>query len=192
VSKEPRADQGESDRVSPTGWTGRCFEDFRVGDVYQHRPGRTITSADNVWFSLITVNANPLHVDRHYSARTAFGRPLVNSCFTLALVTGLSVPDVSQNAFANLGWDEVRLPHPVFEGDTIYAQSEVLQVRPSRSRPIVGIVQVKSIGYNQDGDVVIEFKRAIMVYRRGHVPEMPRPTVGSKAHQSDQEREESW
>jgi acyl dehydratase len=191
VSKEPQVDPNDSDRVSPIGWTGRCFEDFRVGDVYQHRPGRTITSADNVWFSLITVNANPLHVDRHYSAQTEFGRPLVNSCFILAVVTGLSVPDVSQNAFANLGWDEVRLSHPVFEGDTIYAQSEVLQTRPSRSRPNVGIVKVKSIGYNQDGVVVIEFKRTVMVYRRGHVPEMPGPTLGPQAHQSDREPEGS-
>src|SRR5215472_13494638 len=175
VSMEPRAEPDESDRVSPIGWTGRCFEDFRVGDVYQHRPGRTITSADNVWFSLITVNANPLHVDRNYSARTEYGRPLVNSCFVLALVTGLSVPDVSQNAFANLGWDEVRLPHPVFEGDTIYAQSEVLETRPSNSRPKVGIVRVRTTGVNQDGTTVIEFKRTFMVYRRGFVPESMLP-----------------
>jgi len=172
---QSNSNSSESDRVPTAGWTGRCFEDFRVGDVYQHRPGRTITNADNIWFSLLTVNANPLHIDGHYSAQTEFGRPLVNSCFTLALITGLSVPDVSQNAFANLGWDEVRLPHPVFEGDTIYAESEVLETRPSRSRPNVGIVQVRSTGYNQDGTVVIEFKRTIMVYRRGQVPEVPRP-----------------
>lgn len=180
MAEEPRTPDDESARVSPAGWAGRCFEDFRVGDVYQHRPGRTITGADNIWFSLLTVNANPLHIDSHYSARTELGRPLVNSCFTLAVVTGLSVPDVSQNAFANLGWDEVRLPHPVFEGDTIYAQSEVLETRPSRSRPNVGIVRVQSLGYNQDGTVVIAFKRTIMVYRRGQVPPVPRPTFAAR------------
>ena len=161
---------------SPTdGWTGRCFEDFRVGDVYRHHLGRTVTSADNMWFTLLTMNTNPIHVDAHYSRQTEFGRPLVNSCFTLALVTGISVADVSQNAVANLGWDEVRLPHPVFEGDTIYGESEVLEARPSASRPQAGIVRVATRGYNQDGTLVIEFKRSIMVYRRGHVPQRPNP-----------------
>jgi itaconyl-CoA hydratase len=164
-------------RIPATGWTGRCFEDFQVGDVYRHRLGKTITSADNVWFTHITLNTNPMHFDQHYAAQTEFGRILVNSCFTLALVTGLSVPDVSQNAFANLGWDEVRLPHPVFEGDTIYAESEVLETRASRSRPNVGIVRIKTIGYNQDGTIVIEYKRTIMINRRGHVPEPPRPVA---------------
>jgi len=166
-----------SERVSPNGWTGRCFEDFRVGDVYSHHLGRTITSADNVWFTNLTLNTNPIHFDAHYAAQTEFGRIVVNSCYTLALVTGLSVADVSQNAFANLGWDEVRLPHPVFEGDTIYAASEVLETRASKSRPNVGIVRIKSIGYNQDGTTVIEFKRTIMVYRRGQAPQPPRPPI---------------
>ena len=156
-------------------WSGRCLEDFTVGDVYEHQLGRTITTTDNIWFTLLTVNANPIHFDSHYSAQTEFGRPLVNSCFTLALVTGLSVPDVSQNAMANLGWHEVKLPHPVFEGDTIYARSEVLEVRPSKSRPNVGIVRVRSTGYNQDGVTVIEYERSIMVYRRGHLPQRPKP-----------------
>ena len=156
-------------------WQGRCLEDFTVGDVYEHQLGRTITTTDNMWFTQLTMNTNPIHVDHHYSAQTEFGRPLVNSCFTLALVTGLSVPDVSQNAMANLGWHEVKLPHPVFEGDTIYARSEVLEVRPSRSRPNVGIVRVRSTGYNQDGVTVIEYERSVMVYRRGHVPERPKP-----------------
>ena len=153
------------------GWTGRVFEDFEVGDVYPHPLGRTILEADNAWFTLMTQNTNPIHFDRVYASRTEFKRPLVNSCFTLALVTGQSVTDISQNVMANLGWDEVRLPHPVFEGDTIHSQSEVLEKRESRSRPNVGIVTVKSTGYNQDGNVVIEFKRTIMVYRRGHVPD---------------------
>jgi itaconyl-CoA hydratase len=155
--------------------SGRCFEDFTVGDVYEHQLGRTITTTDNMWFTQLTMNTNPIHVDHHYSAQTEFGRPLVNSCFTLALVTGLSVPDVSQNAMANLGWHDVKLPNPVFEGDTIYARSEVLEVRPSRSRPNVGIVRVRSTGYNHEGVIVIEYERTVMVYRRGHLPDRPKP-----------------
>lgn len=153
-----------------TGWQGRCLEDFTVGAVYEHRLGRTITSADNIWFTLLTMNTNPIHVDHAFAAATEFGRPLVNSTLTLALVTGLSVPDVSQNAVANLGWDNVRLPAPVFEGDTLYARSEVLEARPSNSRPNAGIVRVRTIGFNQDNVVVVEFERAIMIYRRGHLP----------------------
>ena len=153
-----------------TGWTGRVFEDFVVGDVYVHPLGRTVTDADNIWFTLLTQNSNPIHFDRHYAMQTEFGRPLVDSTFTLALVTGQSVSDLSQNAMANLGWDEVRLPHPVFEGDTIYSRSEVLEARASRSRPNVGIVRVKTTGVNQDGVTVIEFTRTFMVYKRGHVP----------------------
>ena len=156
------------------GWRGRFFEDFTVGDVYQHPLGRTVTTTDNVWFTLLTQNTAPIHFDHHYAAQTAFGRPLVDSTFTLALVTGQSVTDISQNVFANLGWDEVRLPHPVFEGDTIYSQSEVLAARESASRPDVGIVTVRTTGYNQEGVVVIRFQRTIMVYKRGHAPEIPR------------------
>ena len=151
----------------------RYFEDFAVGDVYEHKLGRTVTTADNMWFTLLTMNTNPIHVDHHYSAQTEFGRPLVNSCFTLALVTGISVPDVSENALANLGWDGVKLPHPVFEGDTIYARSEVLETRASRSRPGVGIVRVRTSGYNQAGQTVIEFDRSVMVYRREAAPTRP-------------------
>jgi itaconyl-CoA hydratase len=114
-------------------------------------------------------------VDHAYAAQTEFGKPLVDSTFTLALVTGQSVTDVSQNVFANLGWDEVRLPAPVFEGDTIYSRSEVLEKRGSRSRPNVGIVVVRTSGYNQDGETVIEFKRTVMVYRKDHAPEVARP-----------------
>jgi acyl dehydratase len=159
------------------GWQGRFFEDFTVGDVYQHPLGRTVTTTDNAWFTLLTQNTNPLHFDHHYAAQTDFGKPLVDSTFTLALVTGQSVSDVSQNAMANLGWDEVRLPAPVFEGDTIYSQSEVLEARASRSRPNVGIVTVKTTGYNQRGETVITFKRTIMVYRRGQAPTIPRPAL---------------
>ncbi|MBZ5560699.1 MAG: MaoC family dehydratase [Acidobacteriia bacterium] len=152
------------------GWTGRVFEDFTVGDVYEHPLGRTLLAADNVWFTCLTMNTNPIHFDAHYSAKTEFGKPLMNSCFTLSLVTGQSVTDLTQNAVANLGWDDVRLPHPVFEGDTIYSRSEVLETRASRSRPNVGIVTVKTTGMNQDGTPVIEFTRTFMVWKRGHVP----------------------
>lgn len=156
------------------GWTGRVFEDFEVGDVYSHPLGRTILSADNSWFTLLTQNTAPTHFDHHYAAQTEFGRPLVNSCFTLALVTGQSVTDISQNVMANLAWDEVRLPNPVFEGDTIYSQSEVLEKRESKSRDNVGIVKVKTTGFKQDGVVVITYTRTVMVYRRGHVPRIAR------------------
>jgi itaconyl-CoA hydratase len=156
------------------GWKGRFYEDFAVGDVYQHPLGRTVIATDNIWFTLLTQNTAPIHFDHHYAAQTEFGRPLVDSTFTLALVTGQSVTDISQNVLANLGWDEVRLPHPVFEGDTIYSQSEVLATRESQSRPNVGIVTVKTTGYNQEGQVVITFKRTIMVYKRGCAPHIPR------------------
>jgi len=158
------------------GWQGRVFEDFEPGDIFEHPLGRTITQADNIWFTLLTVNTNPIHFDEAYAARTEFKRPLVDSTFTLALVTGLSVSDVSLNAI-NLGWDQVRLPAPVFEGDTLYAQSEVIEARPSASRPTMGIVKLRTTGINQEGVTVIGFFRTIMVYRRGHTPEGFRPRV---------------
>ena len=157
------------------GWTGRAFEDFEVGDVYEHPLGRTILAADNVWFTCLTMNTNAIHFDAAYAATSEFKKPLVNSCFTLALVTGQGVTDLTVNGVANLGWDEVRLPHPVFEGDTIYSKSEVLETRESKSRPKHGIVKVKSTGINQDGKVVIEFTRTFMVWKRGHVPSARRP-----------------
>ena len=156
------------------GWRGRFFEDFEVGDVYEHPLGRTITTADNMWFTLLTQNTAPIHFDHHYSSQTEFGKPLVNSALTLALVTGQSVTDISQNAMANLGWDEVRLPNPVFEGDTIYSRSEVLEKRESTSRKNVGIVTVRTSGFNQDGTEVITFRRTAMVYRRGQSPRIAR------------------
>ena len=162
-------------RVKP-GWRGRFFEDFEVGDVYEHPLGRTVLPVDNSWFTLLTQNTAPLHFDHHYAAQTEWGRPLVDSTFTLALVTGQSVTDVSQNVMANLGWDEVRLPAPVFEGDTIYSSSEVLEARESRSRPEVGIVTVRTSGFNQDGTIVITFRRTLLVYRREHAPRIPRLT----------------
>lgn len=155
------------------GWTGRVYEDFEVGDVYEHPLGRTVLPVDNSWFTLLTQNTNPIHFDHHYAGQTEFKKPLVDSTFTLALVTGQSVTDVSQNVMTNLGWDEVRLPNPVFEGDTIYSRSEVLETRESKSRPNVGIVTVRTTGFNQKGTTVIEFKRTVMVYKRGHVPTRP-------------------
>ena len=154
------------------GWKGRLYEDFEVGDVYEHALGRTVLAADNSWFTLLTMNTNPIHFDANYASKTEFGKPLVDSCLTLAIVTGESVTDISQNAAANLGWDEIRLPNPVFEGDTIYAKSEVLSKRESKSRSNVGIVSVKTTGLNQHGSVVIEFKRTFMVYKRGHLPKV--------------------
>ncbi len=155
---------------------GRFFEDFTVGLVLRHPIGRTVTATDNAWFSLLTCNTNPIHFDRHYASQTEFGQPLVSSPFTLALVTGLSVSDVSQNA-VNLGWDEVTMPAPVFEGDTIYAQTEILSTRESASRPTMGIVGVKTTGFKQDGTVVMEFRRTILVYKRGKGPSRPIPSV---------------
>jgi acyl dehydratase len=155
---------------------GRCYEDFDVGLIIRDPLGRTISPADNTWFTLVTMNTNPIHFDAHYSAQTEFGRPLVNSTFTLALVVGLSSGDVSRYG-VNLGWSDVRLPAPLFEGDTLYAQTEVLSKRESESRPHMGIVVVKSTGFKQDGTVVLELTRTILVYRRGHVPVVPTPKV---------------
>lgn len=155
------------------GWVGRFFEDFSVGDVYPHPLGRTVTQTDNIWFTLLTQNTNPIHFDEVYAQQTEFKKPLVDSTFTLALVTGQSVTDVSQNVMANLGWDEVQLPNPVFEGDTIYSYSKVLETRESKSRPNVGIVRIKTIGYNQDNKIVISFKRTFMVYKKANAPSLP-------------------
>jgi itaconyl-CoA hydratase len=171
----------QSERLIP-GWDGRYFEDFTEGDVYRHPLGRTITTTDNSWLTLLTQNTAPLHFDAHYASQTSWGRPLVDSTLTLALVTGQSVTDVSQHVFANLGWDEVRLPAPVFEGDTIYSQSTVLLARPSKSHPDAGIVKVRTIGYNQAGTVVISFIRTVMVFRRGHGPgPVPAPNDSATA-----------
>ena len=159
------------------GWTGRVYEDFEVGDIYQHPLGRTVLPVDNSWFTLLTQNTNPIHFDVEYAGRTEFKKPLVNSCFTLALVTGQSVVDLTMNGVANLGWDEVRLPNPLFEGDTVYAKSEVLETRDSKSRPKVGIVRVKTTGVNQHATPVIEFTRTFMVWKRGHAVQAFRPAT---------------
>jgi acyl dehydratase len=169
--------------AAPKTWRGRFFEDFEVGDVHRSRLGRTITETDNIWFTCLTLNTNQIHFNTPYSERTQFGRPLVNSAFTLALVTGLTVPDTSENAAANLEWTDIRLPKPVFAGDTIWAESEILALRESRSNPSVGIVTMRCRGINQRREVVIEFKRTFMLYKRG-APEAAPAFPGTEAEWS--------
>lgn len=147
---------------------GRYYEDFTVGDVYEHRPGRTITEADNTWFTLLTMNTHPLHFDSHYAASSEFKRILVNSCLTLSMVVGMSVSDVSQKAIANLGWKDIELTGPVFVGDTIYAESEVIAKRESRSRPGQGLVTVRTAGRKSDGTQFMSFERTALIPKRGH------------------------
>ena len=157
--------------VGPRRWResfGRYYEEFEVGDVYEHRPGRTISEADNTWFTLLTMNNHPLHFDAVYAAKSEFGKPLVNSCLTLSIVVGMSVSDVSYKAIGNLGWNDIKLLSPVFAGDTLYAESEVLAKRESHSRPTQGIVTVRTRGLNQDDTVVISYERTILVPKRGH------------------------
>ena len=147
---------------------GRYFEDFEIGHIYEHRPGRTITQSDNTWFTLLTMNTHPLHFDEEYGKATEFGKTLVNSTFTVAVMVGLSVSDVSQKAIANLGWTDIVLPHPLFVGDTLYAESEVLEKRLSESRENCGIVTVKTTGTNQDGVVVASYKRSALIPTTGN------------------------
>ena len=147
---------------------GRYFEDFEIGHIYEHRPGRTITQSDNTWFTLLTMNTHPLHFDEEYGKATEFGKTLVNSTFTVAVMVGMSVSDVSQKAIANLGWTDIVLPHPLFVGDTLYAESEVLEKRLSESRENCGIVTVKTTGTNQDGVVVASYKRSALIPTPGH------------------------
>jgi itaconyl-CoA hydratase len=151
--------------------SGLYFEDFEPGDVFEHRPGRTILDADNVWFTLLTLNSQQLHFDRAYAAATEWGDLLVDSTFTLALLTGMSVRTVSAKVVANLGWDKVKATHPVFAGDTLYAESTVLSKRESKSRPTQGIVTVATRGLNQDGAEVMSFERTMLVYKRDHAAE---------------------
>jgi itaconyl-CoA hydratase len=147
---------------------GRYYEDFEVGDVYEHRPGRTITETDNIWGTLLTMNTHPVHFDSAYSAKTEFERPLVDSTLTLAMVVGMSVSDISYKAIGNLGWTDIRLTAPVFAGDTIYAESQVLSKRESASRPTQGIVTVRTIGTKADGTEFMSFERTVLVPKRGY------------------------
>ncbi len=149
---------------------GRYYEDFVVGHIYEHRPGRTITQTDNSHFTLLTMNTHPIHFDNEFAKKTEFGKPLVCSPLTVALMVGMSVSDTSQKALVNLGWDKIRLTHPLFPGDTLYAESEVLEIRESSSRPEQGIVTIKTIGKNQDGKVVCTFERTMLIWKRGFGP----------------------
>lgn len=146
---------------------GRYYEDFQVGHIYEHRPGRTITDTDNVHFTLLTMNTHPAHFDYEFAKKTEFKKPLVCSPLTVALMVGMSVSDTSQKAVANLGWDKIRLTHPLFPGDTLYAESEVLGKKESASRPEQGIVTIKTIGKNQDDKVVCTFERTMLIWKRG-------------------------
>ena len=149
------------------GWTGRFFEDFEVGDIYQHPLGRTISEADNTWFTLLTMNTNQIHFNAPYAARSEFGRILVNSTLTVAISVGQSVTDLTQNAFANLGWDDIKMTAPVFTGDTLWSESLVTELRESKSRPHAGIVTVRTRALNQDAVEVCSYLRTFYVYRRG-------------------------
>ncbi|MFN2627173.1 MAG: MaoC family dehydratase [Gaiellaceae bacterium] len=165
---------------APKEWRGRFYEDFDVGDLFRSRLGRTVLDADNVWFTNLTMNTNQVHFNYEFAKGTEFGRPLVVSTLTLALVMGLSVADTSENAAANLSWDEIKLPKPVYVGDTLWAESEVTGTRDSKSRPNVGIVSVRTRGVNQRREVVIEFSRTFMVYRRD-APEVREAFPGTEA-----------
>ncbi|WP_214316889.1 MaoC family dehydratase [Nonomuraea sediminis] len=145
---------------------GRYYEDFTVGEVYQHPLGRTISEADNTWFTLLTMNTNQNHFNAHFAATSPSGQPVVNSGLTVAIVLGLSVIDMSQTAIMNLGWEEIKLSHPVFAGDTVYAESVVTDKRESRSRPYAGIVSCRTRGLNQEGDEIMSWRRTVMVYKR--------------------------
>jgi len=164
--------------AAPKVWRGRFYEDFDVGDVYQSRLGRTVTQTDNIWFTCLTLNTNQVHFNSVLAEKGLYGKPLVNSAFTLALVTGMTVPDTSENAAANLAWTDIKLPHPVFEGDTLWAESEILDKRESSSRPTMGIVSMRSRGINQRREVVIEFKRTFLVYKR-NAPEIQPAFAGT-------------
>ncbi len=158
-------------QVGPSRWResyGRYYEDFEIGAVYEHRPGRTISEADNTWFTLLTMNQHPLHFDAAYAAKSEFGRMVVNSCLTLSIVAGMSVSDVSQKAIGNLGWNDIRLVAPVFVGDTIYAESEVIAKRESAKRPTQGVVTVRTTGRKADGTVFMTYERTVLVPKRGH------------------------
>ena len=171
-----------SDRPPETSqFTGRFFEDFTVGDIYHHQFGTTVRDTDNQLFALTTQNVAKTHVDENFAAQTEYGKPLMNSTFSLALVTGQSTIDLSFNVYANLGWERVRMPNPVFAGDTVYSRSKVLAARESNSKPSVGIVTVATEGYNQHGAIVVSYERSFMVYRRGHGPrlESSRPDESS-------------
>lgn len=147
---------------------GRYFEQFNEGDIYEHRPGRTITKTDNTWFTLLTMNTHPMHFDDEYAKESEFGKTIVCSPFTVALMVGMSVTDTSQKAIANLGWDGIKMTYPLFEGDTLTCESEVLEKRESKSRPGAGIVTIKTTAFNQDGKQIASFNRTMLIAKEGH------------------------
>jgi len=161
--------------MSALEWRDRYFEDFSIGDVCKHRNARTVTTYDNLLFTLLTQNPAPLHLNHTFAAAAGHQRVPFNSTFTLALVTGQSVADLTPNVMTNLGWSEVRLPAPAYEGDTIFSESEVIALRESSKHPEVGIMSLKTTGYTQSGTIVIEFVRTVMIYMRGKAPTLPRP-----------------
>ena len=149
---------------------GFYFEDFAVGQIIEHRPGRTITQTDNTWMTLLTMNTAQLHFDAHYAEKTEWKKPLVDSTLTLAIITGMTVNTISKKVVANLEWDKVKLLKPIFEGDTIYAETEVLSKRESTSRPEQGIVTVETRGIKQNGEIFMTFQRTVLIYKKGHAP----------------------
>ncbi len=149
-------------------YVGKYFDEFSIGDIYKHWPGRTISESDCTWFTLLTMNKHPVHFDHNYAADQMFGKPIVNSTLTLSIVVGMSVWDTSQAAIANLGWEDIRLPKPVFIGDTLYAESEILETRKSKSKPDAGILKFETRGYNQNNILVISFRRTILIKRLGY------------------------
>lgn len=155
------------------GEIGLYYEDLLVGDVYEHRPGRTLTEADNIQFSLLTMNQHPAHCDAHFAAQTEFGRLLVNSGLTIAIVLGMSVQEISGQAIANLGLTDLTLSAPVFCGDTIYAESEVTDRRESQSRPGQGIVTVRTRGVKHDGTEFMVFRRSALIRSRAQALAQP-------------------
>jgi acyl dehydratase len=146
---------------------GRYYEDFQVRDIYEHRPNRTLTETDNTWFTLLTMNTHPLHFDAEYAKHSEFGRCIICSPLTVAVLVGMSVTDVSQKAIANMGWTNIRMTHPLFAGDTLSGETEVLSKRESKSRPNAGLVTVKTSGFNQNHVLVCDFERTILVAKRG-------------------------
>ena len=179
------------EKPSPVGSDGRYFEDFVVGDVYEHPLGRTITATDNTWFTLLTMNTNQMHFNDHFASKSEFGRQLVNSGLTVAMVLGLSVSDISQNAIANLGWTDIKLLHPVFVDDTLYAESLITALRTSESRSHAGLVTCFTRGLNQHGDTVLTYTRTVMVNRRtadrhaAHFPTAKAPLASLTKHDED-------
>lgn len=158
----------ESTAQLVSGWHGRYYEDFTIGDVYKHPYGRTVTETDDVWFTNVTMNLNPMHFNEAYASRTEFGERLVNGLVIIAMAVGMSVIDVSQNATANLGYDDIRHHGPVFHGDTLFAESEVLSLRESESRDHVGIVETELRAYNQNDEQVMSLKRTGMVLKKSY------------------------